>query len=85
MDIGVKYCGGCNPRYERKNILERLRREYDGITIHLVKEDEIYDLIIVLCGCSSCCVNHENIKGKKGKLILSSEKDYNKLIQFIEG
>lgn len=85
MNIGVKYCGGCNPRYERKNILERLKKEYDEITIHLAKEDEAYDLVIVLCGCSSCCVNHENIKGKKGKLILSSENDYNKLIQIIKG
>lgn len=83
MNIGVKYCGGCNPRYERKRIIERLKKEYDWISIYQAKENEVYDLVIVLCGCSSCCANHKNIKSKKGKVILSSEKDYDKLIHFI--
>lgn len=83
IKIGVKYCGGCNPRYDRKNIVTKLKNEYEDLIIELINKDEIYDLVIVLCGCTSCCISHENLKGKYGKVIVSKDKDYNNILKTI--
>jgi hypothetical protein len=36
-----------------------------------------YDIILVICGCLSSCVEHENLKCPK-KLIISSDNHYTK-------
>lgn len=33
MTVAVKYCGGCNPRYERTELAERLRADFPGVRI----------------------------------------------------
>ena len=33
MRLGVKYCGGCNPRFDRKEIVKRLKEDYPHINI----------------------------------------------------
>ena len=27
MKIGIKYCGGCNPRYNRTAVVSRLKKD----------------------------------------------------------
>lgn len=53
---GVKFCGGCNPRYDRgaayQEVLSRLSHVLD---FHLAEEGQTYDLLFVVCGCTSCC------------------------------
>ncbi|KAJ52010.1 4-hydroxybutyrate CoA-transferase [Clostridium tetanomorphum] len=85
MKVGIKYCGGCNPKYDRTNIVTKLTKQYDNLIINLAKEDEIYDFIIVLCGCTSCCAKDENLKSKYGKIFVSSENDYYKISKFLDG
>ena len=31
MTVAVKYCGGCNPRYDRGAALEKLKKRYPDI------------------------------------------------------
>ncbi|PRR78494.1 hypothetical protein CLLI_15780 [Clostridium liquoris] len=76
MIIGIKYCGGCNPKYDRGNIVTKLISEFKDLTVELAKEGKTYDLIVVLCGCTSCCANHQNLHGKYGKVFILSDKDY---------
>ncbi|WP_125153254.1 hypothetical protein [Clostridium rectalis] len=84
MRIGIKYCGGCNPRYNRKDVIKKLEKEYKDLIFQLAMENQIYDLIIVLCGCTSCCAGHKNLNGKYGKIIVSSDKDYIKILKEID-
>ena len=28
MKIGIKYCGGCNPRYDRSQEVEKLKKKF---------------------------------------------------------
>lgn len=76
MRIGIKYCGGCNPRYDRNSIITRLINDYNDLIVELVKEKEVYDLVIILCGCTSCCINHQDLNGRYGKVIVSNDKGY---------
>ncbi|WP_326910296.1 hypothetical protein [Sedimentibacter sp. MB31-C6] len=78
MRIGIKYCGGCNSRYDRKKFIDRLLDEIDNISIELADKNNYYDLILVICGCFSACPEHELIKGKE-KMIVVSENEYTKV------
>jgi hypothetical protein len=55
--IVVKYCGGCNPRYDRVGLVGRLEEEFSG-TARFVPAGEGGgggDLLLVVCGCHVRC------------------------------
>lgn len=59
MICGVKFCGGCNPRYERGTALEKIRAHFEGrIDFRYAEEGDRYDLLLVIGGCPSCCASH---------------------------
>jgi 4-hydroxybutyrate CoA-transferase len=82
LNIGIKYCGGCNPKYNRKDFLQKLQKEFT-CDFESAKSDKIYDLVLVLCGCTSCCVVHSQLKFKYEKIIVKSNADYIKVKEII--
>ncbi|MGX8701656.1 hypothetical protein [Caproiciproducens sp.] len=83
MKIGIKYCGGCNPHYDRAQIVSRMRKEFYGLPIVNADEEGEVDLVVVICGCSSQCAGHAALRGRYGKVILTREQDYEKLRSFL--
>ena len=79
MRIAVKYCGGCNPRYDRPAIVERLKKDMPGVGI-VPAEGQQADYVAVLCGCKSACVQHDRLSGTNGKSVLCGEEDYPQLL-----
>jgi 4-hydroxybutyrate CoA-transferase len=80
--VGVKYCGGCNPHYDRAQILARLRRDLPDIEIVLAGEVEV-DLVAVICGCPVACASHGDLQGRFGKMVITQEADYETLHRLI--
>jgi len=58
MIIGVKFCGGCNPGYDRKDLLNRIMKKNAGHRFEYAHEETIYDILLVICGCSRCCADY---------------------------
>lgn len=56
MRIGIKYCGGCNPFYDRKACVEKLEESMPGICFEPVKQGESYDKVLLVCGCQRACL-----------------------------
>ncbi len=75
MKVGVKYCGGCNAKYDRKEFLLLLEKDFN-YNFEIAKMDKTYDVIIVLCGCTSCCANHSELKFKFEKILVTCKDDY---------
>jgi len=85
MNIGIKYCGGCNPRYDRVDIVSRLKKDVGmDHSIEVAKQEVIYDIVIILCGCASACASHKNLQAKYEKVCITTEREYIKLINVIE-
>jgi 4-hydroxybutyrate CoA-transferase len=78
FNIGVKYCGGCNPKYDRKEFLYKLQKDCK-CSFETAREGKLYDFIIVLCGCSSCCADCRRLKWKFEKILVDSESDFRKI------
>ncbi len=76
MDICVKYCGGCNPRYDRKKIVDRIKEDFNDVNIITQRDKMTCDFAVIIAGCTSACVNHDNIEGRCGKFIIKDIKDY---------
>lgn len=64
MKIGIKYCGGCNPTYDRvaavKEMEERLRGKAELVSWH----DESADGVVIVAGCATSCVDDEPFAGR---------------------
>lgn len=58
MLIGVKFCGGCNPRYDRGKALEAIRSAAQGFAEFAVAEEgREYDRLLIIGGCTNCCAS----------------------------
>ena len=83
MKIGIKYCGGCNPRYDRLEIAKRLKKDYpEELYVHATGEKDL-DLVIVLCGCTAECADYQSIHSKYGAVVIHSEEQYSKITETI--
>lgn len=52
----VKYCGGCNPRYDRAALVKSLEARL-GQTLPAAEPGRWYDEIFVVCGCPARCAD----------------------------
>lgn len=81
MKIGIKYCGGCNPRYDRTDIVRRLRGDMPGAEIVSAVPGAELDYAVIVCGCTSACADADGIMGKHGRMLLTSGNAYEELLE----
>lgn len=78
MRIGVKYCGGCNPRYDRTGFVARLKEELGGGVewVNAGTAGEPLDFVLVVCGCTAACARHRDLNGVFGKTVVHTSAQY---------
>jgi 4-hydroxybutyrate CoA-transferase len=81
--IRVKYCGGCNPRYDRTAVTARLRAAFPLLEVAESPGGDADLFVAVVCGCPSACAEHEHLRGLAGKMVLTCGEDYEKLAGLI--
>lgn len=59
MRIGVRFCGGCNPRYDRGAFYKETVEANSQHDFFIAEEGENYDKILVIGGCPACCAAYE--------------------------
>ena len=83
--IGVKFCGGCNPRYDRGEALEAIREACADIaTFETASEGTEYDVLLIIRGCTQCQYIYENILSVR-RLICESPSDVENVIRSLRG
>jgi 4-hydroxybutyrate CoA-transferase len=83
MSIGIKYCGGCNSRYDRTSFIKKLKDEYKCLVFENAVDNVNYDVVIVVCGCQSACASHDELVGLQ-KIIVTEENDYDRLKEILD-
>lgn len=82
--IAVKFCGGCNTRYDRGAAYQRLRAELEDVAeVSLVQPDASYDALVIFRGCTGCDYLYEDIPATE-RLICLGEEDLTHIIQQIK-
>ncbi len=54
--IGIRYCGGCNPHYERVELFDCVRSLVKERFLFLPHDEQGLDGLIAVNGCSRACV-----------------------------
>ena len=57
--VGIRYCGGCNPRFDRGAMVKRICEKHPEWEASVAGQGVDYDLLLVVGGCSSCCAAYE--------------------------
>jgi len=80
----VKFCGGCNPRYDRgaayQTIREALKQE---AVFSYPQEGASYDLLLIIRGCTGCPYFYEDINATH-RVILTDSTQIDTALQNIK-
>lgn len=60
--IGLRYCGGCNPRYDRVAAVERLRARLPSAELRPAAPGQ--RAVLVVCGCPARCAGTSGLDGE---------------------
>lgn len=80
--VSLRFCGGCNPRFDRVKLYEDIMAEFSSIyDFELYKEDQKYDIVILINGCSSECLNKLDYNTN---LVVIHDRNYNDFKSIIQ-
>jgi len=74
MKIGIKYCGGCNPRYDRSQEVEKLKKKFPQHTFTYEIENTVCDICLLVCGCMTACAEETGIAARKFKKLWTPQQ-----------
>lgn len=58
--IGVRYCGGCNPRYDRVEFVNKVKNRFkEDKEFENAQEGVTYEALMVVGGCQNCCAAYK--------------------------
>ena len=69
VKMGLKYCGGCNPEYDRVALVRHIEESLQGRVKFVSPEGEGVGLILAVEGCSTACADLSAFQGKEIRVI----------------
>ena len=57
MIVMVKYCGGCNPRYDRVGMVTKLAEDFPAVQFIGHTNGSSVDMLLVVNGCQNQCAS----------------------------
>lgn len=78
MILGIKYCGGCNPTYDRVACVTDLKKSLSGLEISFVPYDEKiqFDYCLLVRGCNRSCVSDRKFSNCRHFYAASGREDF---------
>lgn len=84
MIIGIKYCGGCNSRYDRAQEVQKLIRKFPQHTfIYATQATSVCAVWLSVCGCSTCCASTDGLVATKKLFILHTPRNFAEVAAFL--
>lgn len=72
--IGLRYCGGCNARYDRVALVRRLEAAFPEWDFVSARPQTEYAALVVVCGCPARCVNISSLTTSAEKRVYITDK-----------
>lgn len=72
--IGLKYCGGCTPRYDRVQAVGCLRERLKDRVDFVSYEDPDIEGVLVVTGCPTACVDLTPFEGRPVWVVTSRQQ-----------
>jgi hypothetical protein len=55
MKVALKFCGGCDPTYDRSELVRQVKEIAADSIQWLTLDDVAYEAILLVCGCDKAC------------------------------
>jgi hypothetical protein len=82
LRIGIKYCGGCNPEYDRVALVRHIKEKLKGSAASFSYDTMEADLVVAVQGCETACADLSGLDPQKIR-ILTDPEQAQKLVQEI--
>ncbi|MGM0382220.1 MAG: hypothetical protein ACQEQO_01805 [Thermodesulfobacteriota bacterium] len=73
LKVGLTYCGGCNPEYDRTALVKHIQESLQGKIEFVRPESKGVELILAVEGCSTACADLSAFQGMEIRVITSIE------------
>jgi len=73
LKIGVKYCGGCNPTYDRVALVKEVEGRLRGKASLVRADSEGVTLVLAVEGCATACADLSPFEGLEVWIITCPE------------
>lgn len=73
LRIGLKYCGGCNPGYDRVAVAAYIKESLKDEVEFVAPDMGAIACILVVEGCETACVDLSHFKGVPIRVITRAE------------
>jgi len=85
MKCGVRFCGGCNPRYDRGAAYEIIKQSLqDEIQFEYAQEGSVYDILLIIGGCTNCCASYDQYIARHGVIKIWDMDEIDKTIKILK-
>lgn len=84
MIVGIKYCGGCNPLYDRVYQMAELKRQFPNHEYRYISESKECDVWLVVCGCVRACAYIDDLIANEQIFILDSEAKFEETKKYLK-
>ena len=72
--VGLKYCGGCSARFDRVALVSKIIKYLSHQAVFVSAYDNSADIILIVSGCESACVDATQFSGKKVFVLFREEQ-----------
>lgn len=79
----LRYCGGCNPRYERGTMVRSLQDDHPNVTLEVFSSGQDYAGVLVVCGCTAQCAERRDLPADAPHCMIATEQDYQRAAAFL--
>lgn len=80
--IGLKYCGGCKPNYDRVAMVEHIRQRIAPMARLVPPDSEPLDLVLAVQGCPTACADVAPF-GNIPIFTMTAPEDVDRFIDFL--
>jgi hypothetical protein len=77
LKVGIKYCGGCNPYYDRVALVKRIESRLQGKVEFVSAANDDVDLVLAVAGCNTACADLSSFDENKIRIITQNEDSDN--------
>jgi len=81
--IGVKYCGGCNPTYDRIQVIRQLRSCFLNRFHFVLSNQKTLNGLLFINGCQRSCAVENGDPNGPGSFSISGENELPLLIHWL--
>jgi len=82
--IAVRYCGGCNPWYERGASVRGLQKQFPRLQLLNFDPAETYCAVLVVCGCPAQCAGQADLPTDLPRFVMAVPEDIERAAAFLE-